>query len=171
MKPAADVAERQTGAAIRKVGLPLDGELRRSRVYGGREAKSITPETSLKDGPVETRPTGAVTRPPKTVINHSVNPSDKIDRGDRVQGLLLELIRRKTVESLNAIRILKADQRTNPDIVTPSTTSKTDEEAEQPSKTARPQRRNVVTRASRYEPPARKYEPPQRSEPTPRYEL
>ena len=172
VKPAADVAERPTGAAIRKVGLPLDGELRRSRVFGGREAKSITPETSLKEGPVESRPTGAVTRPPKTVINHSVNPGDKIERSDRV---LTPAPRTDSTEDSGVIRRNQDSkgrpERTNPEIVAPSRPSKTDEDAERPAKPARTQpRERSDTATPRYEPPVRKYDPPPRAEPAPRYE-
>ena len=44
VKPAADLVERPTGAAIRKPGVALDGELRNSRVFGGRETKFVTRE-------------------------------------------------------------------------------------------------------------------------------
>lgn len=166
VKPAADVAERPTGAAIRKVGSPLDGELRRSRVFGGRESKSITPDASFKDGPVETRPTGAVTRPPKVIIRDSVNPRDGIER-DRKQ------VPVRGADSNNGDQDLKSrrPEGKNPDFVVPAKPSKSGGDSERPAKTVRPERREGAdTPDTRPEPPARKYEPPQRSEPAPRYE-
>jgi hypothetical protein len=67
-----------TGAATRTPGVPLDDELRRSRVLNGREARPATPvvdTTTSGGGEVETRPTGAVTRPARA-------PRETLDRGD-----------------------------------------------------------------------------------------
>jgi hypothetical protein len=59
-----DWAERRTGAANRSPGVPLDGELRRARVWNRREERPRFPVASGGAGPIEARPTGAVTRRP-----------------------------------------------------------------------------------------------------------
>lgn len=70
--------DRPTGAATRTPGVPLDGELRRTRLYNGREPRTL-PNTGENNGnnggssgggsnPVVVDPgnTGAVARPPRT---------------------------------------------------------------------------------------------------------
>ena len=59
----ADSDRRQTGAGTRHPGVPLDNELRQSRIFNGRGAQPDFPVTSAGAGPVVTRPTGAVARP------------------------------------------------------------------------------------------------------------
>src|SRR4030095_5935597 len=64
--PPVDLIGRPTGAAARAPGVQLDNELRRTRVLNGREgvvARPQLPVPTSGGGPVETRPTGAVTRP------------------------------------------------------------------------------------------------------------
>ena len=66
-----DLAERPTGAAPRNPGVELDDELRRSRVLNGREARPArteVPVTTGGVGAIETRPTGAVERPARPVV-------------------------------------------------------------------------------------------------------
>jgi uncharacterized protein DUF6600/FecR-like protein len=65
--------DRRTGAADRSPGVPLDRELRRSRVWNGREQRPDLPVTTGGVGPVETRPTGAVARPSRPI--RSVDPT------------------------------------------------------------------------------------------------
>ena len=169
VKPAAEVIERPTGAAMRKVGMPLDGELRRSRVFGGRESKVASPDVRGSDDSVESRPTGAVTRPPKTV---NVQPTDggTIER-DKV---IPRVPRTDATEDPSVIK-RERDLKTRPERVDPGTVnestkpSKIDNEGERPAKTVRPQPRERDETPT-YEPPARKYEPPPRSEPAPRNE-
>ncbi len=64
-RSSAIVTPPATGASTRTPGVPLDDELRRSRVLNGREARPSTPtvDTTVGGGGVDTRPTGAVTRP------------------------------------------------------------------------------------------------------------
>ena len=62
--PARDLPNRDTGAAARTPGVPLDAELRRTRVFGNREPRVSTPSNvggGAQGGGGE--PTGAVTRP------------------------------------------------------------------------------------------------------------
>ena len=69
-----------TGAASRTPGVPLDDELRRSRVLNGREARPATPVVNTATGAeAETRPTGAVTRPAR-------EPRETSDRNDGTPG-------------------------------------------------------------------------------------
>lgn len=170
MQPAAEIVLRPTGAAIRKTGEPLDAELRRSRVFGGRESKSITPPTPVNDSAIDSRPTGAVTRPPKTV---DIGPSDSrgtIQRGDK------GLPRVPRTDANDGTGVIKRDQdykgrpdRTDSDPVVAPVRPKIDDEDSRPAKTVRPQPRER-TETPRYDPPVRKYEPPPKSEPAPRYE-
>ena len=61
--PARALPERPTGAAARQPGVALDGELRRTRVYNGREPRPAVSGVEGGTGSPETRDTGAVTRP------------------------------------------------------------------------------------------------------------
>lgn len=169
VKPAVDVLERPTGAAFRKVGSPLDAELRRSRVFGGRESKLSTPEAPLAGDAIDSRSTGAVTRPAKTV---NIGPTDRdgtIQRGKEVPS--------DRPDATDSGGVIKRNQnykggpvRTEPGAtIEPAKPSKTDDESDRPAKIVRPQPRER-DETPRYEPPARKYEPPPRSEPAPRYE-
>jgi hypothetical protein len=75
---APELTGRPTGAATRMPGVPLDGELRRTRLYNGREPRTVfnSGENNGNNGggsgagsnPVVTDPTGtgAVARPPRT---------------------------------------------------------------------------------------------------------
>jgi hypothetical protein len=62
-----DWPERRTGAANRDPGVPLDTELRRSRGWNGREARPQFPVATGGAGGMETRPTGAVVRPTRSL--------------------------------------------------------------------------------------------------------
>ena len=61
--PARDLPNRDTGAAARTPGVPLDAELRRTRVFGTREPRVATPSTVGGAQGNSGEPTGAVTRP------------------------------------------------------------------------------------------------------------
>lgn len=170
VQPATDIVVRPTGAAIRKTGAPLDAELRRSRVFGGRESKSISPQPKLGDDANESRSTGAVVRPPKTV---NIEPGDNggtIQRGDK------GLPRVPRTDANDGTGVIKRDQdykgrpeRTDSDPVVAPVKPKVVDDDSRPAKTVRPQPRER-TETPRYDPPVRKYEPPPKSEPAPRYE-
>ena len=170
VQPATDIVVRPTGAAIRKTGAPLDAELRRSRVFGGRESKAITPQTPVSDSSTDSKPTGAVTRPPKTVNIDRSDGSGTIQRGDK------GLPRVPRTDADDGTGVIKRDQdykgrpeRTDSDPVVAPVRPKSDDEDSRPAKTVRPQPRER-TETPRYDPPVRKYEPPPKSEPAPRYE-
>ena len=59
--PPRALPQRTTGAAARTPGVPLDGELRRTRVFGNREPRVAAPNVGTVDRGDEG--TGAVTRP------------------------------------------------------------------------------------------------------------
>ena len=169
VKPAVDIIERPTGAAVRKVGSPLDAELRRSTVFRGREMKSTTTNHVVTDGTVESRPTGVVTRPPKTIDNDTI---ERVQRGDK------GVPRVPKADPTEDTGVIKRDQdykgrRESIDQETPVPSvkpPKSDSDNDRPTKTIRPQpREKVESPTPSYEPPVRKYEPPPRAEP-PRYE-
>src|SRR5205085_3423293 len=58
--------ERPTGAAARMPGVALDTELRRTRLYNGREPRSLSgADVNGAGGGVDSVNTGAVARPPR----------------------------------------------------------------------------------------------------------
>ncbi len=169
VQPAGDIVVRPTGAAIRKTGAPLDAELRRARVFGGRESKSITPQTPISSDS-DSRSTGAVTRQPKTINIERGDGSGTIQRGDK------GLPRVPRTESNDGTGVIKRDQdykgrpeTTDSDPRGATVKPRVDNDDSPPAKTVRPQPRER-TETPRYDPPARKYEPPPKSDPAPRYE-
>ena len=178
VKPSADVLDRPTGAALRKPGLALDAELRNLRVFGGRESKSTTSDRVVSDGPAESRPTGAVTRP-SGLGNKGLN-----DRGDGMQRRDdgLRITRPEPVDGGGVIQRGDTEIKSRPErkvnpidpgtIEAPAKSPKIEDNSDGPAKAdrdVRPQPREKVD-TPRYEPPVRKYEPPQRSEPVRKYE-
>ncbi|HEX8097170.1 MAG TPA: DUF6600 domain-containing protein [Pyrinomonadaceae bacterium] len=83
--PAASLPERPTGAGERRVGVPLDNELRRTRLYNNREPRPsssagvTTPGTGVAGGE---RDTGAVVRPARPA--RIVRPGDSGNNGGSV---------------------------------------------------------------------------------------
>ncbi len=61
--PARDLPARTTGAAARTPGVPLDSELRRTRVFNNREPRVVPPSDSGAGAQPGGEATGAVTRP------------------------------------------------------------------------------------------------------------
>ena len=63
--PANQSVERVTGAGTRSPGSQMDEELRRSRIFNNREPRAVVqPDVNTsRGGSVESRPTGAVSRP------------------------------------------------------------------------------------------------------------
>jgi hypothetical protein len=62
----------KTGATERKIGVPVDENLRKERIYGNRQPREKTPpsiEAGENPGKVVTRDTGAVKRVPRQIIN------------------------------------------------------------------------------------------------------
>ena len=168
VQPAADIVVRPTGAGTRKTGLPLDADLRRARVFGGRESKSITPQPTVSDSP-ESRSTGAVTRPPKTINVDPAADSGTIQRGDK------RLPGTPRTDSSDGTGVIKRNQdykgrpeRTDSDSSSAPVKPRVDDDS-RPAKTVTPQPRERQDTPT-YNPSVRKYEPPPRSEPAPRYE-
>ena len=77
--PTVELPIRSTGAKTRTPGVALDEELRRSRVFNGREPRPQNPiqnsGSDVTDRTTDTRPTGAVMRParPQSVPLNSVD--------------------------------------------------------------------------------------------------
>lgn len=87
--PGVTLSNRPTGAATRTPGVALDGELRRTRLFNGREPRPLSGpgegagviSNGVSGNPVGADPgnTGAVARPPGRVRNTTDRPS--IERG------------------------------------------------------------------------------------------
>ncbi|MCU1266004.1 MAG: hypothetical protein JWM21_2322 [Acidobacteria bacterium] len=93
-RPASAVALRPTGATTRTPGVSLDNDLRRSRIFNGRDPV-LSPTVNTLRTP-EIRPTGAVTRPARSAdpprrnpdgstggppsVDHPVRPRQRDDR-------------------------------------------------------------------------------------------
>src|SRR4029453_12675819 len=144
-----------TGAAIRTPGVPLDDDLRRSRVFNGREARPVVPTVNSSVGnQADTTPTGAVTRPART-------PRETIDRGDGET-------RNPAVTEPRPERrapVTSSGDESRPTRVEPPANSDSGEKpmrGRERIEPARPERRN--------EAPTQTYEPPQRSAPPARVE-
>jgi hypothetical protein len=157
--------ERSTGAAARTPGVPLDDELRRSRVLNGRDARPAAPvvnSSTRTSTEVETRPTGAVTRPPRT----SPDRNDSMDRTpDEPRP------ERRAVNPSNPV----GDTPSRPTRIEPSVPSDPGDRparSRERSESARPERRSESPQPT-YQPPQQRSEPPprveapQRSEPPP----
>ncbi|HEX7175942.1 MAG TPA: DUF6600 domain-containing protein [Pyrinomonadaceae bacterium] len=72
--PPRDIPQRDTGAASRTPGVPLDEELRRTRVLGGRELRFPSPTSDGADARDDDRGTGAVARPARPA---RVSPTER----------------------------------------------------------------------------------------------
>src|SRR6185369_8507904 len=154
-----------TRAATRTPGVPLDNELRRSRVLNGREARQAPPQSSTptvdtsSGREVETRPTGAVSRPTRI-------PRDS-DSGGRSP-----ITSTDTNEQRPARRIVTPSTSSGEDRPTRSEPAANSDSTEKPMRgrervePARPERRSESP-STTYEPPQRSEAPPQRSEPPP----
>ena len=160
-----------TGASTRTPGIPLDDELRRSRVLNGRDARPATPvvNTATPGNDIEARPTGAVTRPAR----ESRQPSDRVDGGlpsrsdERPE-------RRSSVTpsdpSVDVSRPSRVDSNSNSDTsekpmrgrerIEPA---RPERQSESPSPTFEPRTQRSEAPA-RVEAPQRSEAPPQRSE-------
>jgi hypothetical protein len=82
--PPRDVPERPTGAASRTPGVPLDSELRRARIFNGREMRPPSTVAGDIDGRTNDEGTGAVMRParPGRRPVDGNNPDNGITNGD-----------------------------------------------------------------------------------------
>lgn len=82
-RPASAIAQRPTGATTRLPGVTLDNELRRSRIFNGREPAGGSGWNGGR--PADARPTGAVTRPSRPV-GLPVNPNSDLRRNPNGSG-------------------------------------------------------------------------------------
>jgi hypothetical protein len=176
-------APLSTGAAIRKPGVALDDELRKTRLYNGREPM---PTKSNSSSSGDTKDTGGITRPTRPFGKPA-----SVDVGD---GSAPVRPTRAPVKSddgssdtqLEPVRPTRKPER--PQVYDPPTKSETPEprprrserKVEQPQQSepirSEPIRREPIRQEpvrqepppQKYEPPAQTYEPPpQKSEPPP----
>ena len=196
VRPSVDVPERQTGASARTPGVPLDNELRRSRVFQGREPITAGPTENVVPNSPEARPTGAVARPARParidsgddnqrVLDRSNDPSERPARPSRTfppqDRPALPAANEQAAPTAAPSRPSRVEQ---PEIERPSRPSGIDrperidrparpdrnDEPARPDRIERPQpRERIEAPPSRPDPPARS-EPPQRSEPSHRSE-
>jgi uncharacterized protein DUF6600 len=176
-----ELPRRQTGASERSPGVPLDDELRRSRVLNGREARPGFPATTGGTGAIDARPTGAVARPARPVreVEPRVDPRNEDGRDmnripDREQSPArpLRTIPRDDLPARNEPH----ERERAPARVPANPPSR--EDASPSDRPARPERRDrpapvdsgarPAPSERRPDPPARVAPPPQRSEPPPR---
>ena len=82
--PATGVASRPTGAAVRTPGVSLDNELRRQRIFNGRDPVSTRPPDTTTTRTPDTTSTGAVTRSARpsgsTVVREPDRTADRTTR-------------------------------------------------------------------------------------------
>ena len=186
-----------TGAAVRTPGVPMDSELRRSRVFNGRDARPATSDAGpVVNSDVETRPTGAVTRPtrmPRETVNSgnegprpTAGADDRPERrsvtapsntgGDTTQPARVE----STDSSESGERPMRTRERVEParperrseaptPTIDPPTRSEPPRRVETPQRNEAPPQRTEAP-PQRSEPPQRTEAPPQRSEPPSRSE-
>src|SRR5258705_1493825 len=97
--PGVQISNRPSGAAARTPGVPLDAELRRTRVLNGRDPSSSSPAESTTTGVPDSRPTGAVARPARPIrepadggnnrddsnrnVDRNVSPDERSSRPSR----------------------------------------------------------------------------------------
>lgn len=77
--PARLLPNRPTGAATRTPGVALDNELRRTRLYNGREPRPAVVGSGMSSGATASGSTGAVVRPPRPAMRPPVERN--IERG------------------------------------------------------------------------------------------
>ena len=181
-----------TGAATRTPGVPLDNELRRSRVLNGREARQAPPQSSTptvdtsSGREVETRPTGAVSRPTRiprdsdsggrspitsTDTNEQrperriVTPSTSSgeDRPTRSEPAANSDSTEKPMRGRERVEPARPERRSE----SPSTTYEPPQRSAAPSRVEAPPQRSEAPPQRSEAPPQRSEAPPQRSEPPP----
>lgn len=81
--PAETLQERPTGAALRQPGVPLDDELRRRRIYNGRDPRPASPAQAEPSSDPADRSTGAVARPTRPAARRPLEEDADRDRSFR----------------------------------------------------------------------------------------
>ena len=161
--PMTKVDTISTGAADRKKDAPLDQELRKSRIFGNRPPLEInTGRGDIRPVPSaepDTRPTGAVGRPPKV---------DSDDKPSRQAPVYAPPTRQAPEQPAEPVKEpVKERPRRDDPIRQPSNDSQPKPRYEPP-----PQRNPEPPRTEqpkpRYDPPPQRNDPPPRSEPTKR---
>jgi hypothetical protein len=174
-----DLNDRPTGAAARTPGAELDSELRRTRVLNGREGVIARPDSQAPitgaSGPLETRPTGAVARPPSRPVRETEPASEGSRDANRVPAAAErparteDRIPRESREPRD--NNLPAQPQVN-EPERPLRVPERPERSEPPANVERPERHERPQAPARTESPrsepAPRYEPPVRNDPPPR---
>jgi len=176
--PPVESIDRPTGAATRSPGVPLDSELRRTRILNGREGiagRPVAPIPNSTGSDPEARPTGVLARPPR-VQREDIPARTDLPRSDDNVTQPTQPIERPE----------RSDTRDRAPVRTPPTPNDNGSSGERPARPERserpirdrsdqpdqPTRREAsepVERPQRHEAPApRQYEPPVRNDPPPR---
>ena len=178
----ADIGQRPTGAMIRRPGVALDDDLRRSRIFNGRGAQPDFPVQSAGAGPVESRrPTGAVTRPrPAHDFDPRRNGGRDAQRGSHATD---HPVTNGNAAPGNDVPVRHDPGEAEPAPVRIPVRPPVTEDSSLPDRPARPyhtdrsapvenhdrgQRERSENPAPRYEPASRNAPPPSRNEPRPR---
>ena len=159
-RSSAIVTPPNTGASSRTPGVPLDDELRRSRVLNGREARQSVPAAdSNVSSPIETRPTGAVTRPSRV-------PRDSSESGVRpVTNTGVDEARPERRPVVNDDRRTRVESPENSDSGERPTRNRERIEPARPERRIeQPSSMPTYEPPQRSAPPSRVEAPPQRSE-------
>lgn len=85
VSPARSLPERSTGATVRTPGVPLDNELRRVRVYGGRDPRPPSPGVQETATDQNSRNTGAVMRPGRLPRSSVTERRSEVNAGNEAQ--------------------------------------------------------------------------------------
>ncbi len=181
--PVLDIPDRPTGASDRAPGVPLDEDLRRSRVFRGREPRRPAEPTEprrTEEGSTpavtQTPPTGAVARPETPAPRETRPNEDRPEgRGRMVRPAMPEGAEKPTRhrERIETTPSTTPEPRNEPPRVEPRSEPRTEAPRSEPPRTEAPRTEPPRTEAPRSEPRESRPEPrsePRESRPEPRSE-
>ncbi len=172
------LTERPTGAATRSPGKPLDEELRRTRLYNGREpvSRQDSDSSTIKSG----SNTGAVTRPTRTV-RPATDDRPVIRNSDDGNGTVVRPVRPSRPAPTTTAPPVRDDSNSSPDndtqtvrpVPVPRPPARPEVSEPRPQRPSRQERDDSQTvrpepqRPSRPEPERPSRSEPERSSPPP----
>jgi FecR protein len=163
--PVVQIPERPTGATERAPGVALDEELRRSRVFRGREPRPVEPPETTTTPVTEAQPTGAVVRPEPEVPRQPTSD----DPGRVVRPMMPNGIEKRERNRVG----VETNPRTTPEprneppapVIQPSEESRPEPRSEPKSESPRPEPRSEPRESPKAQPRWERPEEP-RSEPS-----